>query len=74
LWLIESQGLGENYFRKLFKAIENVNKKDCVKMTQETLNPDTLAIVVAGDAEKLKESLAEIAPVKVIEPAPAEEK
>jgi zinc protease len=74
LWLIESQGLGKNYFRKLFKAIENVNKKDCVKMTQETLNPDTLAIVVAGDAEKLKESLAEIAPVKVIEPAPAEEK
>jgi len=67
LWLIESQGLGKDYFKKLFKGLDNATKQDCVKLAEKTLDPDTLSIIVVGDAEQLKESLSEIAPVKVIE-------
>lgn len=69
LWLIESQELGKDYFKKLFKALEDADKQTCVELAEKTLDPDSLVIVVVGDAEKLKEPLAEIAPVKVIEPA-----
>ena len=68
LWLIESQNLGSDYFKKLFDALDNATKQDCLDLTQKTLDPDKLAIVVVGDAEQLKESLSEIAPVNVIKP------
>ena len=67
LWLIESQKLGKDYFKKLFKTLDKTTKQDCIELAQKTIDPDSLAIVVIGDAEKLKEPLAEIAPVQVIE-------
>ncbi|MEN8127310.1 MAG: pitrilysin family protein [Planctomycetota bacterium] len=68
LWLIESQQLGKDYFKKLFETLNETTKQDCTKLAKRTIDPDSLAIVVIGDAEKLKDSLADIAPVKVIEP------
>ena len=68
LWLIESQQLGKDYFKKLFKALDKATKQDCTELAQKTINPDSLAIVVIGDAEVLKEPLAAIAPVQIIEP------
>jgi zinc protease len=68
LWLIESQQLGKDYFKKLFKTLDKANKQDCVQLAKNTIDPKTLAIVVVGDAEKLKDTLAEIAPVQIIEP------
>ncbi len=68
LWLIESQRLGRDYFKKLFKGLENATKQDCVELAQKTLDPNTMAIVVVGDAKALKEPLSHIAPVKVINP------
>jgi zinc protease len=73
LWLIESQGLGKDYFKKLFKTLDKATKQDCSELAQKTIDPDSLAIVIIGDAEKLKEPLAEIAPVQVIEPEPQKE-
>jgi zinc protease len=73
LWLIESQGLGKDYFKKLFKTLDKATKQDCSELAQKTIDPDSLAIVIIGDAEKLKEPLAEIAPVQVIEPVPQKE-
>ena len=67
LWLIESQKLGKDYFKKLFKTLDKTTKQDCIELAQKTIDPDSLAIVVIGDAEKLKEPLAEIARVQVIE-------
>ncbi|MHC5157740.1 MAG: hypothetical protein ACYSOZ_06535, partial [Planctomycetota bacterium] len=74
LWLIESQGLGKNYFKKLFKGLENATKQDCVELAEKTLDPDTLSIIIVGDAETLKEPLSNLAPVKVINPDSTEEK
>ena len=68
LWLIESQQLGKDYFKTLFKTLDKANKQDCVQLAETTIDPKTLAIVVIGDAEKLKDTLAEIAPVQIIEP------
>ena len=68
LWLIESQRLGSDYFKKMFETLDEATKQDCLDLTQKTLAPDKLAIVVVGDAEALKEPLSEIAPVEVIEP------
>ncbi|MDH4201583.1 MAG: insulinase family protein [Phycisphaerae bacterium] len=74
LWLVESQGLGKNYFKKLFKGLDNATKQDCVELAEKTLDPDTLSIIIVGDAETLKEPLSNIAPVKVINPDSTEEK
>ena len=68
VWLVESQELGRDYFKKLFRAIDKTTKQDCVRLAKNTIDPETLAIIVIGDAEKLKDTLAEIAPVQVIEP------
>jgi len=73
LWLIESQQLGENYFKDLFKTLDKTDKEDCVRLAAETIDPETLAIVVVGDAEKLKESLSSIAPIQIIKPDNAKE-
>jgi zinc protease len=67
LWLIESQRLGKNYFKKLFKTLDKATKQDCTELAQKTLNPDSLAIVVVGDAEQLSDDLAKISPVQIIE-------
>jgi hypothetical protein len=52
---------------------DRITKQDCSELAQKTIDPDSLAIVIIGDAEKLKEPLAEIAPVQVIEPVPQKE-
>ncbi|HOL32113.1 MAG TPA: pitrilysin family protein [Anaerohalosphaeraceae bacterium] len=68
IWLIESQKLGRDYFRKLFKTLKNATKQDCVQLARRSLDPQRLSIVVVGDAAKLKETLSGIAPVEVIVP------
>jgi zinc protease len=68
IWLIESQRLGNNYFKKLFKAMDKMTKQDCLELARQTVNPEQLTIVVVGDAAQLQESLTEIAPVEVIRP------
>jgi zinc protease len=68
LWLIESQQLGKDYFKDLFTALDKADKQTCMDLTKKTIDPETLAIIVVGDAEQLKQSLAEIAPVQIIEP------
>ncbi|RKY06780.1 MAG: hypothetical protein DRP56_06795, partial [Planctomycetota bacterium] len=68
LWLTESQELGKDYFTKLFDAINKTAKQDCVQLAKTTIDSDMLTIVVVGDANNLKDALAEIAPVQIIEP------
>lgn len=66
LWMIESEGLGKDYFKKLFAAMDKMNRQDCLEFARRTVNPDQLTIVVVGDAAQLKDGLSEIAPVEVI--------
>ena len=66
LWLIESQGLSADYLDRFLEGIARAEKGDCERFLEETLEPSKMSIVVVGDASKLKDELAEIAPVTVI--------
>lgn len=68
LWMMESQNLSRDYFRRLFGALESATPDDCLRLAQNIIHPDKLAIVVVGDAAALKEPLESIAPVTVISP------
>jgi zinc protease len=66
LWLIESQGLGEDYLERLLGGIAKAKRTDCEHLVRETIEPSKLVIVIVGEAEKLKEGLEKIAPVTVV--------
>jgi zinc protease len=71
LWLIESQNLGDDYLERLLGTIAKTKSSDCLKLVDETLDPNKLVIVVVGEADKLQKGLKKIAPVTVIK-APVE--
>jgi zinc protease len=66
LWLIQSQGLSDDYLERLLSAVAKISSQDCEKLTKSTLQPDRLVVVVVGDAAKIKTDLEKIAPVTVI--------
>ena len=65
LWLIESQGLGEDYLERLLGGVAKAKRADCESLVRGTIEPGKLVIVVVGEAEKLKEELEKIAPVTI---------
>jgi zinc protease len=66
LWMMKSQDLSSDYFKRLFGTLENATPKGCTALTQKVIHPDRQSIVVVGDAAALKESLEKIAPVMVM--------
>jgi len=66
LWLIESQGLGEDYLERLLGGIAKAKRTDCERLVGETIEPSKLVIIVVGEAEKLKGELEKIAPVTIV--------
>lgn len=72
LWLIESQSLQGDYLEQLLAKIADTTAQECLQFAAATVDPDKMLIVVAGDAEKIKDELERIAPVTVIAPPKAE--
>jgi len=66
LWLVESQGLGDDYLERLLDGIANAKQEDCERLVQGTIETDKQVIIVVGEAEKLKDELEQIAPVTVV--------
>ena len=66
LWLIESQKLGNDYLDKLLSIVAETSKQSCVDFVKRNVDPNKMAVVIAGDAGKIKEELEKIAPVTVI--------
>ena len=66
LWLIESEGLSQDYLKNLLETIAITTKQDCTNLVEGTLDPDKMIVIAVGDAEKLKDELEKIAPVTVI--------
>jgi zinc protease len=66
LWLIESQGLGEDYIERLLAGIAKTERADCERLVEDTIRPGNLVVVVVGEAEKLKEELEQIAQVTIV--------
>ncbi|MDD5458071.1 MAG: pitrilysin family protein [Phycisphaerae bacterium] len=65
-WLIESQGLGNDYLERLLKSIETMDKDDCVELTGDFVNPDRLVIAIVGDGNDIAGDLEKIAPVTLV--------
>lgn len=66
LWLIESENLPTDYFKRLMEGVAATTPEACISLAAQTVNPENLIIVVVGPAARLKESLEKIAPVTVV--------
>jgi zinc protease len=70
-WLIESNSLPKDYLNRALKDYKATTSADLKRVADDDIDPGKLVIVVAGEAAKIKESLEKIAPVTVLEQAPA---
>ena len=61
-----SYQLTDDYLVRLLDGIAHTQSEDCTAMVEKTVNPDELVIVVAGQADKLRDDLERIAPVTLI--------
>ncbi len=66
LWLIESEGLPEDYFERTLEKVSQTDAAGCQQLVRETLNPSKLVIVVVGSADKIQKELEKIAPVTLV--------
>jgi zinc protease len=67
LWSIERDGLQRDHFKKYLAAVAAMPAKDVAAAAQALVRPDKLVIVVVGEADKIKDDLAAIAPVTIID-------
>lgn len=74
LWLIESNGLADNYFEKTLENVLRVEGPACLDLVHHTVDPSKMVIVVVGDAARIQQDLEKIAPVTVVKPNQAAEK
>jgi zinc protease len=65
-WLIEYNGLPQDYLNQAIEGYRETTGEDVVRIAHEVVDPSRLTIVVVGDAEQVRESLEAIAPVTVI--------
>lgn len=72
LWLIESEQLPEDYFKRFLDGVRKTDAAACQELARNTVDPSRLVVVVVGPAEALKAKLQTIAPVTVVasEPGP----
>jgi len=67
-WLIEYNKLPKDYLQQALHQYEGTTINDVVRIAHQHIQPKDLAIVVVGDASKVKASLEKIAPVTVVTP------
>ena len=62
---IYTQGLPEDYYKRFAAAVGVVTKDDVVRVAQQYIDPEHLAIVIVGDRQKIEGPLAatKIAPI-----------
>jgi len=66
IWLMESQSLAPDYFKKLISGIVATSADDCAKLIARSVDPKHCVVVVVGPAEKIRADLEKIAPVTVV--------
>ena len=67
-WVIEYNGLPEDYLQRALAAYKAAQAEDMVRVASELIDPAALIIVVTGDAAGIREKLESVAPVAVSEP------
>lgn len=67
-WLIEYNGLPKDYLQQAIAAYNGAEIADMTRIAEDYIDLDNAAIVVCGDAAKVKDSLAPFGEVVVIAP------
>ncbi|MBI5864899.1 MAG: insulinase family protein, partial [Planctomycetes bacterium] len=67
-WLIESQGLPNDYFEQLLRGVAQTTQDACATLAKQAIRPDQMIVVIVGPAEAIRPQLEGIAPVTVIQP------
>lgn len=70
LWLVESEGLPNDYFRQMMDQVAAADPARCTALAQETIDTTQVIIAIAGPANALQSTLETIAPVTIIKPEP----
>ncbi|MCK6460316.1 MAG: insulinase family protein [Planctomycetes bacterium] len=65
VWLADNMGLTPDYIQRTLAAHAAATPDDLRRIARTRIDPDTLLIVVVGDAAKIQADLATIAPVTV---------
>ncbi len=68
LWLIESNGLPQDYLQRMLSAYASVTEDACRAAAMQLIDPQQLSVVVVGPAAKLEEELKKLAPVTLVKP------
>jgi zinc protease len=66
LWMIETQGLPNDYLKKLLSGVRGTTASDVLEAAKSLVEPAKMTIVVVGEAKKIKDDLEKIAPVTVV--------
>jgi len=70
LWILEHNNLPDDYFQQAIDGYNATTPEDVARVAEEHIDLGAVAIVVVGDAEQVRESLEDIAPVTLVtEPA-----
>lgn len=65
-WLVESEGLSKDYYKRYLRAISKATVPQVNKAARALVQPDKLSVVVVGDAEKMQDDLEKIAPTTLV--------
>lgn len=74
LWTISAEGLSADFYQRFLAEVKKSTAADVLKSARELIDPDHMAIVVVGEADKIKSDLEKIAPVTVINQPSEDEK
>lgn len=69
LWLIESQGLPDNYLERLMAAMRDTTAETALESARRFVNRDAMTIVLVGPAEELHPQVEVFGPVTVLDPS-----
>jgi len=69
LWLIEHEQLAADYLEQLLTGVKKTTAEDVQNAAKSLMQDTKLTIVVVGEAAKLTDDLARIAPVTIVKPA-----
>ena len=64
-------GLPDDYYETYLQRVNSLTASDIISFARQTIDSGRLSIIVVGDAARIKDSLAEIAPVTVVKPETA---
>jgi zinc protease len=68
LWMLDYTGLPKDYLKSMLEGVARTEESNVTLLAKEKMDEKRLAIVVVGDAKKIRAELEKIAPVVLVNP------